>query len=373
LVAGCGARPTPAPAPVPSATPAVARDTTRPHDTTAVRDSAKRFYANRQAGSEVQFNPVSLVINGGYDQLRTGNTRQVFRLPYRTAAANVFRSVANPVPVLGRYGWGRWLRDEVFPLTTRGQGGGQWYPNYQLHLFAGGMSYVRISEWYAQHGVGRPRLAGGFTMYAWHLLTEMIENGGRVGDNEDALTDLLIFDSGAIVLWNNDWMQRAFSDHIQMTLWPGQPSLSLSDGTIQNAFMTAMLRAPIPRVERWRAFTTMGASFLVGVSHRRGNDLWFSLGGGFDPASNPIIDPATGRKSVTLLPNIGIFVDRDGSLLGSLLANGGSDVLAGVNLYPRVVHLGPFSPGIWAQALRDGGFRIGLASRWGVGVGVPAR
>ncbi|MEO7083140.1 MAG: hypothetical protein ABI442_18875 [Gemmatimonadaceae bacterium] len=282
-------------------------------------DTLFRFYRNRPYGSEAEFNPLSLVINGGYDQLRTGDNRYVFDLPYPRAFATVWHSVTDPEPVLRHYGWKNWLTHEVFPLTTKGSGGGQWYPNYHLHLFAGGMTYDRTVEWYEQHDVSHPELAAGATVYAWHLLTEMVESNGACCEDEDGLTDLLIFDSGSILLWNQSWMKRPFGGRVEFTDWPGQATLAIPSNRIENAYMMAMLRAPLPRTESWKIMTTMGNAFLVGLSARVGGSadhpLWLSASGGFDPADNPIVNAATGAGTADLQANAGFFLDRDGSLL----------------------------------------------------------
>ncbi|MEO6877408.1 MAG: hypothetical protein ABI205_02935, partial [Gemmatimonadaceae bacterium] len=197
---------------------------------------APLFYHNLPYGTESQFNPFSLVVNGGYDQLRTGENRTVFSLPYRSAFHTVLYTVTHPEPVLRHYGYKDWLVHEVFPLSLKGSGGGQWYPNYQLHLFAGGMTYYRTVEWYEQHGATHPRLAAGATVYAWHLLTEMVESNGVCCEDEDGLTDLYIFDAGSILLWNQAWMRRAFSGRVEFTDWMGQAALSLPSKRIENAY-----------------------------------------------------------------------------------------------------------------------------------------
>jgi hypothetical protein len=331
--------------------------------------AAPQFYHNLPYGTESQFNPFSLIVNGGYDQLRVGENRAVFGLAYRNAFHTVLYTVTHPEPVLRHYGYKDWLVHEVFPLSLTSSGGGQWYPNYQLHLFAGGMTYYRTVEWYEQHGASHPRLAAGFTVYAWHLLTEMVESNGVCCEDEDGLTDLYIFDAGSILLWNQAWMRRAFSGKVEFTDWPGQPTISRPTNRLENGYMMAMLRVPVPRTDNWKVMTTMGNAFLLGVSGRVGNDLWLSASGGFDPADNPVIDSRTGAKTATLLPNAGFFLDRKGSLLASFITKGGSSNGATLNIYPGIIGSGAWSPGVWVQGVRGGGYRFGLVSKLGIGLG----
>jgi len=352
-------------APAPSVDTAVA--TARRAD--SARAHTARFYQSLPYGSEAQFNPISLIVNGGYDQLRTGQNRRIFEYPYRTSFNTVWRSLTHPDAVIRHYGVRRWLRNEVFPLSAKGEGGGQWYPNYHLHLFGAGATYVETVEWYEQHGTSHPELAAGATVYAWHLLTEVVENGNHCCEDEDGLTDLALFDAASIVLWNQEWVRRQFGRTVELKSWMGQPSLSAPGETLENAYMMAMLRIAIPGATNWRAINTFGNAFLFGVSRRIGSEYWLSPTVGFDPADNPIIDPVTGAKTVTLKPNVGLFLDRRGSLLVSAISKGGSTNGVTVNVYPFTRTM----PGIWFQHVNGGGARFGVVSPVGLGVGWFAR
>src|SRR3954469_8396340 len=152
----------------------------------------RRFYTNKPFGSESQFNPLSLVVNDGFDMLRTANTdRHVFDLDYPRMAHGAWLSITQPDKVLRVYGYDTWVRRQLLPLTGKKKGGGQWVPNYQIHLLGGGMTGVRLTEWYTQHGVAHPGLAAAGTAAIWHFGNEMIEhqNGQPTAD---ALSDLLV-------------------------------------------------------------------------------------------------------------------------------------------------------------------------------------
>lgn len=330
----------------------------------------RRFYQGRPYGSEAQFNPLSLVVNGGFDQFRVqGANRRLGDFPWSGAAKNVLQSIGNTEPALRRYGWSEWLRDEVFPLSGKEGGGGQWVPNYLLHLFAGGMTGVRVTEWFVQHGTPYPEVAAFGTLYAWHFLTEMVERPYGDGHNVDAITDLLLFDLGAFFVWRGERVQKLFSTHVEMTNWPGQPALTFPGPALQNMQMTAMVRGRLPWVDDWRPMMTVGAAFLLGVSRRAGGDDWLSLAAGWDPAENPVVDPLTGKKTVVLNPNAGLFWDRDGSLLASLIVRARREEHVLLNVYPGVVKIGGYSPGLWAQSVEGGGVRFGVATTWGIGIG----
>ena len=90
-------------------------------DTTAPsgRRRGQRFYTGKKFGSEAQFNPLSLVVNGGFDQLRTqGADRHIFRLPYDRAATSLWQSLTHLDRVYRHYGWGNWVHNELLPLLS---------------------------------------------------------------------------------------------------------------------------------------------------------------------------------------------------------------------------------------------------------------
>lgn len=340
-----------------------------------------RFYHGLTYGSESEFNPLTVVVNEGWDMLRLNDDRDVLNRPYGTGFRSMAFTLTHPVDVIRKYGFSRWLRNEVFPLTFRGNGGGhggggQWEPNYQLHLFESGMTYVRTAEWYEANGAAHPRLFAAATLFAGHLMNEVIENGDFCCENEDSLTDLMLFDPLGMLLWNQDWMQRAFSGRVEMTNWYGQPMFRPADHRLDNAFSLYMLRVPLPKTDNWKLMTTGGNVFLLGLSRRVGG-LWVSAAGGVVPSSNPVTDSITNQKSVGVQPNVGLFVDRNGSLLVSMLSGSGIWNGPTLNVYPEVIARGPLSPGFfvqWATGGPDGrGLRFGVTSKLGIGLGALNR
>ena len=337
-------------------------------------DSSNTFFKDLPYGTDAQFNPWSVIANHGFDQLRTSPRTDITHYPFGSSFKSVLRSAIEPDRSIRNYGYRNWLRNEVFPLTLRSQGGGQWYPNYTLHLFGDGITYVRLIDWYEQHGVAsHPEIAAGATTYAFHLVVEAIENGPGADKGVDALTDLLIFDSGSILLWNQSWMRRLFSGPVEVNDWLGQVSVGIPGRTIENAYSMVMVRTPIPGATDWKFMITHGYMFTLGLSRRIGTGDWLTLGLGADAPVNPVIDTVTGKKSATLESNGGVFYDRNGSLLASLVTRGGSNNGVTLNLYPGVVRVGAFRPSFWLQQNRGGGYRFGISSSLGVGLSTYAR
>jgi hypothetical protein len=103
---------------------------------------------------------------------------------------------------------------------------------------------------------------------------------------------------------------------------------------------------------------------------RKGGDA-LSIAVGPYVVDNPVVDTLNNAKSATFRMNGGVFYDRDGSLLVSAIYSARSDVSRlNVNVYPGMLRIGGFSPGVWLHTVPGGGIRVGVASRLGVGLGV---
>lgn len=337
----------------------------------SVAQRHRRFYASRPYGSERQFNPLSEILNEGYDILRVGDrTRHVFRdVPYSPNFRMILRTLGNPVATYREYGFRRALRNEILPLSSRSaDGGGAWLPNYEFHLLGSGMVSVRVEEWAEQHDIPHPLVVSAITMGAAHLLNETVENGGS-RYSEDALTDLAVFDVLGFMMFRADRVQRAFSGAVELTNWPGQISYVASTGTVENLGQQFILRAPLPRTDKLRFFTAFGISNIVGLSYGARRGLNVSVGGGAEVVDLPLVDASTGARTTRLAPSWGLFADREGSLLASALSTGNVDAVAMFNLYPGVVSVAGVSPGLWLHVLKDGRLRFGMASPLGIGIG----
>jgi membrane-associated phospholipid phosphatase len=327
-----------------------------------------RFYNALPYGSERQFNPVSQFVNEGFDLLRMDDSdRRLAQQPFRVTARNIRNSIWQAPSIIDEYGWSTWASHELLPLTLKSGGGGQWVPNYQFHLLGSGMVSARLTEWFEQHDVSHPGAWSFATMMSAHLLNEMTERAAP--RSIDALTDLLVFDPAGFFLFRAERVQRLFSGPMQLTNWSMQPTLNQPNGTIENVGQEYVLRVRLPRSTRWRGLYMFGVSTLFGVSRDIGDGRALSFGVGADAVQTSVIDAATDQRTVTLSPNAGIFFDRNGSLLASLLVRGGNDTYATVNIYPGALGLRHMPVGVWGAALRGGGARVGLSAPFGLGIG----
>jgi hypothetical protein len=344
---------------------------TRPQSAARNPEPEGRFYTGKSYGSEAAFNPLTQILNEGFDVLALrGQDRHIFDRNLGADATNVWQSMIHADDTYRNYGWSV-IKNEFLPITSqRVPGGGSWLPNYQSHLFGSGMVSARMTEWFEYHGYAHPGLWSAGTMMTAHFLNEAVENNGWRLRNEDATTDLLFFDVAGILLWKNDRLQRAFSGTLQLSNWTGQPSWNPVSRTIENTGQYFVLRGPIPRSENWRWFYLFGMSGAGGPSRRVGENTWLSAGLGLDAVENPITDSTRMTKGATLKPKVAMYLDRNGSVLGSLAIGSPNGMSSWVtaNVYPGVIRIGRVAPGYWLQLPRGGGLRAGITSSWGVGL-----
>lgn len=135
------------------------------------------YYTGKTYGSEAMFNPVNVVLNNGFDIIQLGNKpRTIFDFPYSHATKNLWKSITHPGKTISEYGVNKFITNELFPLTF-GIKGAQWWPNYNVHLIGGGMTYRMLIEWYEYHNYPQPKLLSIATVGAFHFLNEVVENG----------------------------------------------------------------------------------------------------------------------------------------------------------------------------------------------------
>nr|MBC8367885.1 hypothetical protein [bacterium] len=60
----------------------------------------------------------------------------------------------------------------------------------------------------------------------------------------------------------------------------------------------------------------------------------------------------------------GLFIDRHGSLLASLMLASTKDYAMRLNIYPGLIHLGDWSPGLFVALNRDEKWLAGIHIAW---------
>ncbi|MGE5314871.1 MAG: hypothetical protein ACM3Q4_09280 [Acidobacteriota bacterium] len=327
---------------------------------------APYFYRGRTFGSEALYNPASLIINGGFDILQSAtHSRELSTIKFGTGAKNLWNNLKDPFTQIRKYGWSRFIGNEVFPVSVKLEQA-QYFPNYTLHLIGGGMECRMMQEWYEAHNVPLPSLFTGVTIAAYHFINEAVENDKFVGPNVDPIADVYLFDIGGAILFSSDAVAAFFSRTLSLADWSGQPAYNPVFNTIENQGHNFVMKYRLPFVDKTSLFYYFGDSGMLGLSFRRDNNESISIGGGFVAKSLRNVDSTNGARTITVTMGAigGIFYDRDNSLLASLVISDRINEKAKLNVYPGVIRIGSFSPGLFVSLGKGDQLIAGLTVRY---------
>jgi hypothetical protein len=294
------------------------------------------FYHRYDYGSQAAFNPVSVLVNGGYDMLQTrAMSNHVASLDYRHSMANVADNLFHPAASIGEYGWKQFAQDELYPSDLSLKNA-QWVPNYSLHLIGDGLTFRTLTEWYASHGMGHPALMAAANCLAYEFMNEAVENGANRSTNVDAIADMLVFDPLGMLLFSNDRVARFFGETLHAANWSAMPLLNAGNGQLDNASLSfAFKYLPMDNVPVG-LFYYAGINTVGGFTWRYDKEYSLSFGGGIGTIGIIDVDQANGqRKSTAVLgKTAALFWDRNNSLLASLVISNQRLYTARLNVYP---------------------------------------
>lgn len=308
------------------------------------------FYTGKPYGSESLINPGSLIVNAGFDILQSAtHSRKFSTIKFGIGARNVLNNLSDPFTKIEQFGWKKFLGQEVFPTSVRIEDA-QWFPNYTLHFIGGGMDARMMYEWYLLHQVPYPTLFAGLTVAAYHLVNEAVENDQFVGPNVDPIADIYIFNLGGALLFTSDAVAEFFSSTLHMTAWPSQPAWNPEFNTLENHGQYYVMKYRLPFVPATSLFYHFGDNGLLGLSFHRPNNESFTVAAGATQRQLRTVDTSNGSRVITVDLGwmAGIFYDRNNSVLASLMASNRINEKLRLNLYPGVIGLWGFSPGLFA-------------------------
>ncbi|MBX2976099.1 MAG: hypothetical protein KF721_08180 [Ignavibacteriaceae bacterium] len=328
------------------------------------------FYHNLQYGSEAQFNPINLILNGSYDIIQLeGKNRDIFNRNYYVGFKNVANNLTSPFHHINKFGWKNFISSEIFPFRFN-KTNAQWWPNYQLHLIGGGLTYSKLTEWFSSKGFDYPKSLAITTTMIYHYLNEVVENENTIGTNVDPIADIYIFDIGGIILFSSDKVKKFFSEELNLADWSLQPSFVLNNKNLQNNGQYFSIKWKFPNAERSYLFYYFGMNGLTGISYKLDDEHALSAGVGLRAKKLISVNDKMNKKSVETSWNYGIFYDRNNSLLVSLFLSGLTDNFININIYPGVIKFGKFTPGIWTIVKRNGSLLFGISTIYAPGLGI---
>lgn len=328
-----------------------------------------RLWKAREWGTESQFGPASLLLNEGWDicQFR-GNDRRLSRVWAPENWRRLGGALSHPLESVRRQGLGEFILTEFVP-SSLAPSRAQWLPNFQLHLLGGGYNSARLEDWYAANGYAHPgALAAGTTMGA-AVLNEVAElQGTSTQRSTDPLPDLLFFDPLGILIFRSDAVRGFFSRDVEMMNWPLQPTLAWPDGRAENAGQSWCLKVRTP-FDGWKAFYHWGLGESFGLSRALGGSgLAVTAAGGLGAVR--MSTAPDGGRTVEIAPKLGLYLDRENSLLATLQYHHGNADEFVLEVHPGSGSAWPVPVGFWLHAGGESGLGLGVVGRWGLGLGV---
>ncbi len=319
-------------------------------------------------GTDAQFNPISMILNEGWDITQLQNMdNQLSSLNSPDALLRLGRTMSHPVADVVRQGSGKFFTTEIVP-TSFHPDKAQWIPNYQLHLIGGGYLNSKAETWYREKGYDSPKGMAFATSLASWILNETSEISSSSSDySTDPVADLLFFDLGGVLLFQSDIVRDFFSHRVQMMNWPLQPSLDPRNGKVLNAGQYFAIKAPLPGKGDWSLFYHMGLGNIAGFSRQILSGHSISLGAG--AYARRVVQLDSTRNSVELAPKLGVFWDHNNSLWASAFYNGQSVQRFSIEIYPTPWTSWPVPLGFWGTFGGPRGLGLGVVASLGIGVG----
>jgi hypothetical protein len=328
-----------------------------------VHGQKRYFYTNKNYGSEALFNPVTLIINGGYDVCQLQMVpNKVGDLEYGKMSKVVLKNLGDPFTSISHYGWSKFLRTEFLPISYT-QNTMQWIPNYQQHLIGGGMLYTAMKEWYEERKFPAPWLFSSVTVMAQHFLNEVIESGPNEGYSVDEISDIYIFDLGGIVLFSFDSINEFFSEELNLADWSLQASIALPYGRV-NAGQYFSIKWKFPFSDDYSLFYRYGMGALYGVSKKLNEQDNLSVGFGFRSKHLVDLENTLRERTIETSWHAGIFWDRNNSLMAQIVLSGVKEFFCLMDVYPGIIKFKNFSPGIWSIIGRNGNITFGISTQY---------
>jgi hypothetical protein len=306
------------------------------------------YHPDIKYGTELYFNPATVFINGSFDILRNGgHDKNILTIEYAAGMEGVWENISHPFKHINTFGWKRFIGQEVFPLSLN-KDEAQYVPNYIHHLFGEGMLYVKMGEWNDYHGIKYPYLVSLLTTVCYQFINESIENGNFNQTNVDPIADLLIFNPLGYLLFSFKNVRRFFSETVYLNDWSLQPLFNPANHHLQNAGEQFILKYKWSSTSNYSAFFYWGICGIIGISRHYKDIHHFSLGLG-TMVNKVKENRITNTRIMTPETDgaLGIFYDKNNSLMTSIIITGPRFYNAQINMYPGYLKFGRVMPGFY--------------------------
>lgn len=285
------------------------------------------------------FLPVNLYFNSAFDSAQVPTAFKQAR--YFQKYDTVLKQTLDPISNIQKDGgFKKFFLDEW--TTTRA------VPNYMLHIIGGGYDFRMIAEWYQYNNVPGAYLFSFLTCYLAHFSNEALETSNKYLTSHDHIADLYFFDVAGKLIFMIDPVAKFFNGFCQFRNWMGQPMFDVRKTRVYNAACNYVFR-PFIYKDIVRFFFLMGYHYLGGFGFRVNDTdfIYFSVGlavvKGFNPDKQK-----SGKEAINNFRTCGgIFYERNGNLLASVLLNGTENYKMRLNIYPDLLNIDKVSFGVF--------------------------
>jgi len=303
-------------------------------------------------GSEGNYSPLTTILNGSFDILRNGSrSKDISRINYGGSLSYVWENISHPVAKIKEYSPKEFFAAEIFPYKgiDLKNFAWSWAPNYFTHILGYGFEYAKMAEWFDHHGYKHPQMASMATSTFYQIMNEAIEHGVGNNLNTDCIADILIFNPIGIGLFSLSRTKKMFSEGaVKIYDWSSQPVLNPFTMYLENTGQNFALKISLGKKTRSSAFMYWGIHGLLGLSVKMKNNTSISLGGGV--VINSLVEN-TSKKAMFIMPNldgaIGVFYDKENSLMCSAIYTGPQLKNLRINIYPGIIKTRFGSPGVY--------------------------
>lgn len=292
-------------------------------------------------GSEAQFNPGFMYVNGSCDILRNGwAPRKIQDIRFKNGFKLLNKSLSHSSETIDIYNNRQnadFFRDQFLPKEWTSKKGA-WFPNYQSHLIGEGMLSRKLAEWYDARNYPFAYGLGIMSTFAFQYTNEIMELAPFTNTSIDPVADIYYFNTAGYALFAIDPVARFFSETVKINSWLPQPVISPIDGTISNAGEQYILKTNFSGTKNIQGFYSWGIDGSAGISYKGKKDNNYSFGFGqkaFRLKQSLVNDMIVYPE---LEPHFVFFYDKNESLLLSFSQTGLKKVNSIINIYPGLLN-----------------------------------
>jgi len=333
------------------------------------------YYNPEEVGAQAFFQPIQLVIEGGFGALYN---RNISDFGWSEGFEKVNHSVFNPIDVVSDYGWKKLLYYEFIPHLGKGQ---NYIANWVWHFTALGMRSKLMQEYFKYNDYKYPRIMSIGTMYLLHYINELIqaEKFTDTRGSVDAIPDLFFFDWLGMIFFSFEPVNKIATKVFHLREWSNQTMINPLTNRLMNNGQLFWARINI-----WRnlSLSTLSGEQInsVNLTFEFANTHQVSLGIG-GKVKTFLAGDSGDTNTEGFVYDVGLYYsindnpvltityepeDKSEAEHDSLYDNEYTRKIL-INLYPGLIDINGFKPGITISFQKEAIF-LGISnSNWPIG------